>query len=359
MDIRIDDNAGYCFGVVKAIGAAEDELSRNGSLYCLGDIVHNSAEVERLRRLGLVVIDHSRLSSLPGSKVLIRAHGEPPETYRTAQQLGIQLIDATCPIVLALQQRIRKGYDEMQRLGGQIVIFGKPGHAEVIGLTGQTGGTAIIASTPDDLSSIDFSRPIRLYSQTTKSREEYQQLIANISSRLAPGADFVAYDTICNRVANRARELEGFARSVDPVMPQEITITRLAITTEADAERKNTEMGKKYVVPYALYRVEGYVSANLARKTTGFSEEDLSLLWDAIMNMFEFDHAAARGKMATRELIIFKHDSEFGNAPAHKLFDLVKVEKKAGIETPRAYADYEVSVDTAALPAGVSCEIRS
>lgn len=151
----------------------------------------------------------------------------------------------------------------------------------------------------------------------------------------------------------------GFARSVDPVVPQEVTITRIAITTEADAEKKNTEMGKKYVVPYALYKVEGYVSANLARKTTGFSEEDLSLLWDAIMNMFEFDHAAARGKMATRELIIFKHDSEFGNAPAHKLFDLVKVEKKAGIETPRAYADYAVSVDTAGLPAGVNCEIRS
>ena len=218
MEIRIDENAGYCFGVVKAIGAAEEELSRDGSLYCLGDIVHNSAEVKRLGSLGLVVIDHARLPELAGSKILIRAHGEPPETYRTAERLGIRLIDATCPIVLALQQRIRKGYDEMQRLGGQIVIFGKPGHAEVIGLTVQTGGTAIIASTPDDLSSIDSSRPIRLYSQTTKSREEYQQLIANISSRLAPGADFVAYDTICNRVANRARELEGFARSVDVLL---------------------------------------------------------------------------------------------------------------------------------------------
>ena len=227
MDIRIDDNAGYCFGVVKAIGAAEDELSRNGSLYCLGDIVHNSAEVERLRRLGLVVIDHSRLSSLPGSKVLIRAHGEPPETYRTAQQLGIQLIDATCPIVLALQQRIRKGYDEMQRVGGQIVIFGKPGHAEVVGLTGQTGGSAIIVSTPSDLDAIDFSRPIRLFSQTTKSREEYQQLIDNITEKLSHLANqaikqssnhFVAYDTICKRVANRARELEGFARSVDVLL---------------------------------------------------------------------------------------------------------------------------------------------
>lgn len=218
MEIRIDDNAGYCFGVVKAIGAAEEELSRDGSLFCLGDIVHNSAEVERLRSLGLEVIDHQRLPSLTGRKVLIRAHGEPPSTYRTAEQLGIRLIDATCPIVLALQQRIRKGYDEMQRVGGQIVIFGKPGHAEVVGLTGQTDGTAVIASTPDDLGNIDFSRPIRLYSQTTKSREEYQQLIANIQSQLLPGADFVAFDTICNRVANRARELETFARSVDVLL---------------------------------------------------------------------------------------------------------------------------------------------
>ena len=218
MEIRIDDNAGYCFGVVKAIGAAEEELSRDGSLFCLGDIVHNSAEVERLRSLGLEVIDHQRLPSLTGRKVLIRAHGEPPSTYRTAEQLGIRLIDATCPIVLALQQRIRKGYDEMQRVGGQIVIFGKPGHAEVVGLTGQTDGTAVIASTPDDLGNIDFSRPIRLYSQTTKSREEYQQLIANIQSRLLSGADFVAFDTICNRVANRARELETFARSVDVLL---------------------------------------------------------------------------------------------------------------------------------------------
>ena len=218
MEIRIDDNAGYCFGVVKAIGAAEEELSHSGSLYCLGDIVHNSAEVERLRNRGLEVIDHQRLLGLTGKKVLIRAHGEPPSTYRTAERLGIRLIDATCPIVLALQQRIRKGYDEMRGVNGQIVIFGKPGHAEVVGLTGQTDGTAVIASTPDDLSAIDFSRPIRLYSQTTKSREEYQQLISNIRSRLPEGADFVAFDTICNRVANRARELESFARSVDVLL---------------------------------------------------------------------------------------------------------------------------------------------
>lgn len=147
----------------------------------------------------------------------------------------------------------------------------------------------------------------------------------------------------------------SFAKSVDPIMPQEVTITRVAITTEADAEKKGTEMGRKYIVPYALYRAEGYVSANLARKTTGFSEEDLELLWQAIMNMFEVDHAAARGKMATRELIVFKHDSELGNAPAYKLFDLVKAERREGADTPRAYSDYNVSVDEAALPSGVEC----
>ena len=147
----------------------------------------------------------------------------------------------------------------------------------------------------------------------------------------------------------------SFARSVDPVLPQEVTITRIAITTEADAERKDTEMGRKYVIPYGLYRAEGYISANLARKTTGFSEDDLQLLWQAILNMFENDHSAARGKMAVRELIVFKHDSELGNAPAYKLFDLVKAERREGVDTPRAYSDYNVSVDEAALPSGVEC----
>ena len=218
LEIRIDEHAGYCFGVVKAIGTAEEALKNEGRLYCLGDIVHNSAEVERLRNLGLQVIDHAMLESLCGEKVLIRAHGEPPETYRRAESLEIKLVDATCPIVLALQQRIKKGYDEMCSVGGQIVIFGKPGHAEVVGLTGQTDGTAIIVSSPDDISAIDIRRPIRLYSQTTKSREEYRQLIENISARLPEGADFIAYDTICNRVANRARDLEGFARSVDVLL---------------------------------------------------------------------------------------------------------------------------------------------
>ena len=147
----------------------------------------------------------------------------------------------------------------------------------------------------------------------------------------------------------------GFARSVDPIVPQEVTITRVAITTEADAEKKGTEMGRKYIVPYGLYRAEGYISANLARKTTGFSQEDLELLWQAILNMFELDHSAARGKMAVRELIVFRHSSEFGNAPAYKLFDLVKAERKAEVTAPRCYADYQVLVHEENLPDGVSC----
>lgn len=226
MQIKIDDKAGFCFGVVNAIGTAEEQLAHSKRLYCLGDIVHNNAEVQRLTQKGLQVIDHGQLASLKGERVLIRAHGEPPSTYRQAEELGISLIDATCPIVLALQQRIRKGYDEMRRLSpaGQVVIFGKPGHAEVIGLCGQTDNTAIVVSSPDDLDAIDFARPIRLYSQTTKSKEDFSQLINNIESKiiLAHGHvgdnQFVAYNTICNRVANRAMELEEFARSVDIVL---------------------------------------------------------------------------------------------------------------------------------------------
>ena len=147
----------------------------------------------------------------------------------------------------------------------------------------------------------------------------------------------------------------NFARSIDPIVPQEVTITRVAIATEADAEKKSTEMGRKHIVPYALYRTEGYVSANLARKTTGFSEDDLQLLWQAILNMFENDHSAARGKMAVRELIVFKHDSELGNAPAYKLFEKVQVKRAEGVEVPRQYGDYNVSVSDD-LPEGVHCE---
>ena len=147
----------------------------------------------------------------------------------------------------------------------------------------------------------------------------------------------------------------GFARSVDPILPQEVTITRVAIAKEADAENKSTEMGRKYIVPYGLYRAEGYISANLARKTTGFSEADLELLWQAILNMFELDHSAARGKMSVRELIVFRHDSELGNAPAYKLFDLVKAERNPGVVAPRAFSDYQISVDEEKLPDRVTC----
>lgn len=149
----------------------------------------------------------------------------------------------------------------------------------------------------------------------------------------------------------------GFARSIDPILPQEVTITRVAITKEADTEKKGTEMGRKHIVPYALYRCEGYVSANLARKTTGFSEADLQLLWDAILNMFEIDHSAARGKMAVRQLIVFRHESELGNAPAYKLFDAVTVARREDVISPRAYSDYTVSVNSDALPEGVSCTL--
>lgn len=165
---------------------------------------------------------------------------------------------------------------------------------------------------------------------------------------------FVKANLNCGQV--RGPVQLGFARSIDPIMPQEVTITRVAITTEADAENKGTEMGRKTIVPYGLYRAEGFVSANLARKTTGFSEDDLSLLWQAILNMFENDRSAARGKMCVRELIVFKHDSELGNAPAHKLFDAVKVRRATAVAAPRSYSDYAVEVDTASLPDGVTCQ---
>ncbi|MBQ6956499.1 MAG: 4-hydroxy-3-methylbut-2-enyl diphosphate reductase [Bacteroidales bacterium] len=222
MSVVIDENAGFCFGVVKAIAAAEQQLSRSRSLYCLGDIVHNNEEVQRLSQMGLHVIDHSAMAGLPGATVLIRAHGEPPSTYELAEKRGIRLIDATCPIVLALQKKVRDGYEAMKAVDGQVVIFGKKGHAEVIGLNGQTNNSAIIVSSPDDLEGIDFSRPIRLYSQTTKSREDYGKLVENIEASIAgtgvERADFVAFNTICSRVANRATQLEVFAKSVDMVL---------------------------------------------------------------------------------------------------------------------------------------------
>lgn len=219
--IEIDPESGFCFGVVTAIRKAEEhlrELSEDGEgLCCLGDIVHNSDEVERLRRKGLRTINHSDLDSLSeGSTVLLRAHGEPPETYAKARSRNIRIIDATCPVVLRLQQRVKEAYNSPSR--PQIVIYGKNGHAEVNGLVGQTAGEAIVVEGPDGLDRVDFSRPIALFSQTTKSLEGFRSIISEIGKRIAEGVDFKYYDTICRQVSNRADHLREFARAHDVVL---------------------------------------------------------------------------------------------------------------------------------------------
>ncbi len=212
--VEIDEKSGFCFGVVTAIRKAEDELALSGKLYCLGDIVHNNNEVERLQACGLQTITHSDLERLHGVKVLLRAHGEPPSTYLTAQRNNIEIIDATCPVVLRLQQRIKATYDSApdgQR--PQIVIYGQNGHAEVNGLVGQTDGTAIVVEDVDGLDAIDFNRDVALYSQTTKSVEGFTQISEEIRRRLASGARLMTYDTICRSVAGRVGHLRSFAAS--------------------------------------------------------------------------------------------------------------------------------------------------
>jgi len=216
--IEIDGQSGFCFGVTRAIQRAEEEL-QSGALYCLGDIVHNGEEVSRLAKMGLITIDHDQLRQLHGAKVLLRAHGEPPSTYRLAEQNGIRLFDASCPVVLGLQKRIREAY----RLhpDAQIVIFGKPGHAEVVGLVGQTDGTAIVIEHPADIEPINFSRDIFLFSQTTKSTDEFNELVGNIQSRLRESASpavFEYHNTICRNVANRVENLRRFAVEHDIVI---------------------------------------------------------------------------------------------------------------------------------------------
>ena len=224
MVVSIDTNSGFCFGVTRAIQAAESEL-RKGSLCCLGDIVHNGQEVARLELQGLQTIDYDDLRTLPShSRVLLRAHGEPPATYWIAQQRGIEIIDATCPVVKKLQDRIRACYETHRNdesLPPQIIIYGQPGHAEVIGLQGQTNNTAIVIESVDQLDRIDFSRPIYLFSQTTKSVEGFQALVEAIKSTIinyqSPIA-LEAHDTICRSVANRVKELQNFARANDLVI---------------------------------------------------------------------------------------------------------------------------------------------
>ena len=217
--IEIDEGSGFCFGVTTAIKKAEEELAKGGTLYCLGDIVHNSREVERLKEMGLITINHEEFNQLHHAKVLLRAHGEPPETYAIAQRNNIEIIDATCPVVLRLQKRIKQEYD-LPQAGEekQIVIYGKNGHAEVLGLVGQTAGKAIVIEKLEEAKQLDFSRSIRLYSQTTKSLEEFQRIVAYIQEHISPNVTFEYYDTICRQVANRIPNIRKFAASHDVIL---------------------------------------------------------------------------------------------------------------------------------------------
>ena len=216
LQIEIDSGSGFCFGVTTAIKKAEEELAKGETLYCLGDIVHNSMECARLQQLGLVTIDHAQMEQLHDAKVLLRAHGEPPETYALARRNNIEIIDATCPVVLQLQRRIKRQYESSP--SASIVIFGKKGHAEVLGLVGQTQGEAIVIERFDDVKSLDLTRDVYLYSQTTKSLDEFQRIIDYIRSHMAPGATFRSFDTICRSVANRMPNISQFAVRHDLIL---------------------------------------------------------------------------------------------------------------------------------------------
>ncbi|EAZ79514.1 4-hydroxy-3-methylbut-2-enyl diphosphate reductase [Algoriphagus machipongonensis] len=224
MQVTIDKNSGYCFGVEFAIKMAEDEMETSEKLYCLGDIVHNDMEVRRLSNKGLVVIDREELQELRDCKVLIRAHGEPPETYKTAIENNIELIDASCPVVLKLQHRVKTAFDRMERENGQIVIYGKKGHAEVIGLTGQTLEKAIVVMEDSDLDKIDFQKPVTLFSQTTKSTKGFYELSHKIQERIKNSnsefeeVPFNANDSICRQVSNREPQLQRFSQENDVIL---------------------------------------------------------------------------------------------------------------------------------------------
>lgn len=215
IEVEIDKGSGFCFGVVTAIESAERELNNTDILYCLGDIVHNSLEVERLQAFGLRTIDHNEFSFLRGKKVLLRAHGEPPSTYEVARQNNITIVDATCPVVLQLQRKIHKCYQETRVNNAQLVIYGKKGHAEVNGLVGQTEGTAIVIEKPEDLERLDFSRDICLFSQTTKSLDGFRKIVEEIQRRKTDKVRFEYHDTICRQVANRLPNIKAFASSHD------------------------------------------------------------------------------------------------------------------------------------------------
>ena len=216
VNIEIDSGSGFCFGVTTAIRKAEEELAKGNMLYCLGDIVHNGQECERLKKMGLITINHEEFARLHDVKVLLRAHGEPPETYELAKANNIEIIDATCPVVLRLQQRIKREFDNTSDSNNkQIVIYGKNGHAEVLGLVGQTRGQAIVIENLSEVHRLDFSKEIRLYSQTTKSLDEFRQIVAYIKEHISPEASFEYYDTICRQVANRMPNIQTFAANHD------------------------------------------------------------------------------------------------------------------------------------------------
>lgn len=218
MNIEIDNGSGFCFGVTRAINKAEEELSKGSKLYCLGDIVHNGKECDRLRKLGLITINHNEFATLKSAKVLLRAHGEPPTTYTQAQTNAIEVIDATCPVVLHLQERIKKEYSEVDSSNKQIVIFGKKGHAEVMGLVGQTNGKAIVIESPEEVDKLDFNKDICLYSQTTKSLDDFRKIVEYIKQHISPSATFRYYDTICRQVANRMPHIRDFASRHDVIL---------------------------------------------------------------------------------------------------------------------------------------------
>ena len=218
MVIEIDEGSGFCFGVTRAIGKAEEELGNGKKLYCLGDIVHNGKECSRLQQLGLETIDHNTYNSLHDANVLLRAHGEPPSTYKKAQENNIHIIDATCPVVLHLQERIRKEYLADTESKKQIVIFGKNGHAEVLGLVGQTEGTAIVIEKPEEVEQLDFHRDICLYSQTTKSLDGFRKIVDYIQNHISPEATFKYADTICRQVANRMPHIREFSSRHDVIL---------------------------------------------------------------------------------------------------------------------------------------------
>ena len=213
--VEIDEGSGFCFGVVTAIHKAEEELAKGETLYCLGDIVHNSREVERLKAMGLITINRDEFRQLRNAKVLLRAHGEPPETYQIAHKNNIEIIDATCPVVLRLQKRIKQEFRKEDFEETQIVIYGKNGHAEVLGLVGQTGGQAIVIESAEEAKKLDFTKSIRLFSQTTKSLDEFQEIVEYIKLHISPDATFEYYDTICRQVANRMPNLREFAATHD------------------------------------------------------------------------------------------------------------------------------------------------